>query len=218
MCQKLRWDFLAVIMKHLNTDMKKTTFSVHVVHMGAAKVLSEYVQLRCWIIKVNFLSIIDAIAQYKLWHEMDLSFFVCGNVKGVSTRYILISSKFCSLSLVQYWRQQITTEHVTGSLFWGFARQRKMSNGCCFTLEAWCFPVNMYWLTFRSIHLNAIIILVSYGPMFKLESKVQVPAPIAVFTYGRQDTSNRSKVSHQASIYLYESVTFWFVLHGLFGS
>ena len=41
--------------------------------------------------------------------------------------------------------------------------------------------------------------------MIKLETKVHVPAPIAVFTYGRQDTSDRSEViSRQASKFIWK--------------
>ena len=58
-----------------------------------------------------------------------------------------------------------------------------------------CIEFSWYQLT--------ISILVSYGPMFIFESKVQVPVQSAVFTYGRQDTSDRSKViSRQESIFL----------------
>ena len=45
-------------------------------------------------------------------------------------------------------------------------------------------------------------ILVSCGPMFRLEPKVDAPVQNAVFIYGRLDTSGRSQViSHQASIF-----------------
>ena len=46
-----------------------------------------------------------------------------------------------------------------------------------------------------------LYVLVSYGPMFTLESKVDAPVQRAVFTYGRLDTQDRSQVIYnQASI------------------
>ena len=60
---------------------------------------------------------------------------------------------------------------------------------------------NQHALNVLGIDQLQFPILVSYGPMFKLESKVHVPVQRAVFTYGRLDTSDRSQViSRQASI------------------